>query len=196
MAQLTTIIVHGTWARTADWWQETPGANNFWAYIKAQTSTLYGGPDAYSWSGANQHVDRVVAASDLVDWCASHGVERLQAIAHSHGVNVCLLASRLGLEFENLIALACPVRIDYLPDMRIIAALHNIYSEFDLVQTPAATLGARRGEGRTLADTDVLVNYHVPYFSKTSTQSSVGHSDLHDPSVWTNHGLDSLVIAS
>lgn len=194
MAQLTTIIVHGTWARTADWWQKKPGLPNFWAHIYSLTNTLYGGPGAFSWSGANQHIDRVAAAVDLVNWCRLQGVERLQAIAHSHGVNVCFMASRLGLQFENLIALACPVRIDYPPNMRTISGFHNAYSEYDLVQTPAATLGARRGEGRTLADSPVMVNHHVPYFSPTSTQRSVGHSDLHEPTVWTNHRLDNLVI--
>src|SRR6186713_734393 len=149
---LTTIIVHGTWASGSDWWKQVPGTANFWSYIGGLTATLYGAPDAFAWTGANQHVDRVAAAVDLKSWCASHGVTRLQAIAHSHGVNVCLIASRLGLVFENLIGLATPVRFDYVPDMRNIRSLVNLYSEYDSVQTPLATLGYKRGEGRTLAD--------------------------------------------
>ena len=193
MAQLTTVIVHGTWAASADWWQDT-GTQNFWAYIKSLTSTLHGGTGAYSWTGANQHADRVFAAHDLVQWCSAHRVERLQAIAHSHGVNVCFIASQLGLRFENLIALACPVRIDYLPDMRNVDSLFNVFSEYDNVQTPTATLGARRGEGRTLGDSSVLVNRHVPTFTPVNTAQSVGHSDVHEPAVWQGNNLDRLIV--
>ncbi|HQU49658.1 MAG TPA: hypothetical protein PLM09_11120 [Casimicrobiaceae bacterium] len=193
MAQLTTVIVHGTWAAGQDWWKDT-GSSNFWSYIKSLTSTLHGGADAFSWSGANQHADRVLAAHDLVQWCSSHGVERLQVIAHSHGCNVCYVASQLGLKFENLIALAGPVRIDYLPDMRRIESLHNVFSEYDLVQTPAGTLGARRGEGRTLGDSSALRNQHVPNWTAGNTSVNVGHSDVHDPVVWQGNDLDRLVV--
>lgn len=192
---LTTIIVHGTWAASADWWQDT-GNPNFWSYVKGLTPSLYGGADAYAWTGANQHTDRVVAAVDLVAWCATHGVTRLQAIAHSHGVNVCLIASRLGLVFENLIALALPVRFDYVPDMRNVKSLVNLYSEYDAVQTPLATLGYKRGEGRTLADAAAMLNQHVPYYSTVNTAQSVGHSDLHEPAVWQGNGLEPYVVVS
>ena len=192
---LTTIIVHGTWAAGADWWKDT-GNPNFWSYVKGLTATLHGGADAYKWSGANQHTDRVVAAVDLVDWCASHSVDRLQAIAHSHGVNVCLLASRLGLKFENLIALATPVRFDYVPDLRNVASLVNLYSEYDAVQTPLATLGYKRGEGRTLGDSPALVNQHVPYYSTVNTSQSVGHSDLHEQAVWQGNDLEPYLVLS
>jgi hypothetical protein len=193
---LTTIIVHGTWASGSDWWKQVPGTANFWSYIGGLTATLYGAPDAFAWTGANQHVDRVAAAVDLKSWCASHGVTRLQAIAHSHGVNVCLIASRLGLVFENLIGLATPVRFDYVPDMRNIRSLVNLYSEYDSVQTPLATLGYKRGEGRTLADADVMINQHVPYYSTVNTAQSVGHSDLHEQAVWQGNGLEPYLIVA
>lgn len=193
MAQLTTVIVHGTWAATQDWWQDT-GFANFWSHVRGLTGTLHGGNNAYGWSGGNNHADRESAAWALVNWCSTHNVERLQVIAHSHGCNVCFRASQLGLEFENLIALACPIRIDYLPDMRKVGALFNVFSEYDLVQTPAGTLGSRRGEGRTLGDSSALVNLHVPNWTAGNTAQSVGHSDLHEPAVWQGNDLDRLVV--
>ena len=191
---LTTIIVHGTWAAGADWWKEVPGTSNFWSYIQGLAPTLYSGSDAFSWSGANQHVDRVAAALDLRNWCIAHNADPLQAIAHSHGVNVCLLASRLGVKFENLIALATPVRFDYVPDMRNIANLVNLYSEYDSVQTPLATIGYKRNEGRTLADSPAMINQHVPYYSTVNTAQSVGHSDLHEPAVWQGNAIEPYLI--
>ena len=193
---LTTIIVHGTWAASATWWQQVPGTQNFWDYIRNLTPSLYGGAGAYAWSGANQHADRVVAADDLVAWCTANNVDRLQAIAHSHGVNVCLLASRRGLVFENLIALAAPVRFDYVGDMKNVKSLVNLYSEYDAVQTPLATFGYTRGEGRTYADSTVMVNQHVPYYSTGNTAQSVGHSDIHEPAVWQGNNLAPYVVVS
>ena len=193
---LTTIIVHGTWAAGANWWKKQPGTTNFWSYIDGLTTSLYQGADAFAWTGANQHVDRVAAAIDLKNWCVSHGVDRLQAIAHSHGVNVCVIASRLGVKFENLIALAAPARFDYVPDMRNIASLINLYSEYDAVQTPLATFGYTRGEGRTYADSPTTINQHVPYYSTVNTSQSVGHSDLHEQAVWQGNGLEPYLIVA
>ena len=105
-------------------------------------------------------------------------------------MNVCILASRLGLKFEKLIALAGPMRFDYVPDMNNVASLVNVYSEYDAVQTPAGTFGYKRGEGRTFGDATTMINQHAPYWTKVNTSPSVGHSDLHEQAVWQGNDLE------
>ncbi len=181
------IIVHGTWAARFGWWK--PGGE-FWTYIRAIKENLYEGENPFRWSGANKHEKRVEAAKKLVEWAEAHGVTELDAIAHSHGGNVCFLASQFGLRFRKLITLGTPIRLEYLPNLRNIGALHNIFSTRDMIQTPAGTLPNRRAEGRTLGDTLEVTNH---FADNNEEGIRPGHSGLHEPGIWRICGFDKLL---
>jgi len=183
-----TIIIHGTWARTSPWWKQ---GGSFWNYINPQLSDLYKGPNPYSWSGGNSHSDRETAAKDLVTWIKANPTNSLRIITHSHGGNVCFLATRMGLAIDKLITLGTPIRLEYLPDLRQIGQLHNVLSTVDHVQTPAGTIPNRRGEGRTLGETDKVLNHRA---TDDGAGGQPGHSDLHEPPTWTACGLGALLL--
>ncbi len=182
-----TIIIHGTWAATSTWWQR---GGNFWNYVNGITGNVYGEKDAFSWSGANRHEERVKAAGDLVAWVGSHPCTNLDIISHSHGGNVCFLATRLGLKIRKLITLGTPVRLEYLPDLRAIGMLYNVFSTADLVQTPAGTIPNKRGEGRTLSDGMTVINQIA---TEDGHGGRPGHSELHEPDTWKANHLDGLL---
>ncbi|MDE2320748.1 MAG: hypothetical protein KGL31_02360 [candidate division NC10 bacterium] len=180
-----TVIVHGTYAVNQTWWQQ--GTGNFWAYINSKVPNLCGGPSAFAWSGLNDHMERVRAARTLVTWA---GNQTLDVIAHSHGGNVCFLASRMGLKIRKLITLGTPIRTEYPPDVRHIEIIHNVYSTHDHVQTPAGTVPNRRGEGRSLGDAANVIN-HRAY--DDGHGGAPGHTDLHEKDTWIASGLDPLL---
>ena len=194
-ATITTLIVHGTWAASYDWWKEVPGTPNFWDYIKGKTTGLVGGGNEFTWSGSNNHAARVQGGKDLLTWWAAHKQGDLQIIAHSHGANVVYLACAADPTFrvKNMIALGGPSRIEYPPRMDSIERLHNVYSEHDSVQT-AGAIGGRRGEGRMLGDGSALVNWHRPTYTTGGASANVGHSDLHEEAVWSSENIDRLLI--
>ena len=89
----TVVLVHGTFATGAPW--TVPGSN-FWQRLKQ------GRPQreiiSFAWSGANSHMARQVAGSQLADFLIKRGKscpsERYHLICHSHGGNVALYAAR------------------------------------------------------------------------------------------------------
>ncbi|MCF6156909.1 MAG: hypothetical protein E3K36_17110 [Candidatus Brocadia sp.] len=185
--QEMTIIIHGTWAATSDWWQR---GGNFWNYVNGITGNVYGGKDAFSWTGANNHKERIKAANDLVRWVGLHPCTNLDIIAHSHGGNVGFFATRLGLKIRKLITLGTPVRLEYLPDLRNIGMLYNLFSATDFVQTPAGTFPNKRGEGRTLSDGMTMINQIV---TDDGHGGQPGHSELHEPDIWKANHLENLL---
>lgn len=187
-SQVLTVIVHGTFAANQTWWQQ--GTGNFWAYINSKVSNLCGGQGAFSWSGANHHAARVQAGGALVNWAAKQTYQSLDIIAHSHGGNVCFLASRMGLKIRKLITLGTPIRTEYPPDVRQIGTIHNVYSTRDHVQTPTGTLPNRRGEGRSLGDAANVINHRA---DDDGHGGQPGHSELHEKDAWIASNLDPLL---
>ncbi|MDQ3815004.1 MAG: hypothetical protein M3347_13760 [Armatimonadota bacterium] len=126
------FIVHGTFARTAAWWQ--PGGD-FHTYIRQNIfSDLYAQPDRYEWSGGYSDGARAVAAADLQAWVNGHGFNRPHIFAHSHGGNVAMLASQNGLDIGELILLAVPVHAHkYMPDFNHVSKAVSIRVRMDLV---------------------------------------------------------------
>jgi hypothetical protein len=181
-----TVIVHGTWASTSTWWMPK---GNFWQYINNITKNVYSGPNPFSWTGNNNHADRMQGAQDLVQWATGQTYQYLDLIAHSHGGNVCLHASRLGLKIRKLVLLGTPIRLEYLPDLKNIEVIYNIYSTADLVQGPG-TFPNRRYEGRSLADGERITNYSAV---DDGSGKIPGHSDLHEPATWNANKFDQLL---
>lgn len=202
-AKTKTVIVHGTFAATKDWWRDN-GTHNFWDYLHTLPSGvgaalgLVGAGHEFTWSGGNSDSDRRQGAQDFMNWVATENpgsAYDLQVIAHSHGANVVYhaLAMNPGLKLKLMIALGAPVRIEYPPRLDQIKRLYNVYSEHDRIQV-LGSVGGQRGEGRTLADSSSLTNLHTPYASpKSWGVSAVGHSDLHEKAVWQGNRLAQLV---
>lgn len=183
-----TIIVHGTFAATTTWWRQ--GAP-FWTHIDGLTGTAYRGDDPFFWSGDNNDTARCIAATALVQWVANHPCDNLDAVAHSHGGNVCFLASRMGVKFRRLVTLGTPIRTEYLPNLKVIGQLHNVFSTSDFIQTPGGTFPNCRGEGRTLGDCGQITNHRAS--DDGMGTGSPGHSDLHEPVTWRANGLDATL---
>lgn len=180
-----TIVVHGAFAAGDGWWRPTGG---FGRYLHEKTGDLYRGDDFFRWSGGGFHPDRVAAAHALAAWARQHPAAELDVISHSHGGNVCFLATQLGLRIRKLIALATPICLDYLPDLRRIGIVHNVISLADIIQGPASYIGVRhRGDGRTLADSRQVINHLATMDGEGRAPS---HSELHDPETWKASGLE------
>jgi hypothetical protein len=100
-----TILIPGTvWQRYGGW---TPDSNGLFRCAEGHTKMLAWGP-----SGNNDR-DRMAGAKMLREMIAAHQFEpgaKLNVISHSHGGNIALAASRLGLarEIDTLIALNKP----------------------------------------------------------------------------------------
>jgi hypothetical protein len=189
-----------------NWWQPS---ESFPSEINDETGGLYTGNDPFRWSGVNGDPERRLAAQELVDWVGQHIAPDgfLRLICHSHGGNVAMLATCLGLRIDHLVLLGTPIRLDYLPDMRNIGYVHNIYCPWDDVQDIGCIgpfrpfrgaplrptmpiMRLHRGDGRTLTDTDRILN--------CAAISGVGgafpsHSDLHDWNVWRQNGFDAFL---
>ena len=197
VANAVTLIVHGTNAEDKTWWRkDVTDPNNFWAYVDGLTGNCVRPGHEFVWSGGVTDVDRRAGANVLLNWWRSEGEPELKVIAHSHGANVVLQAMAFDRAFspKSIIALGMPVCFIYPITLAQTDQIHNVYSEYDAIQVPGAWLAGQRGEGRTLPDSQKVTNHHVPYWSpKVWGQRAVGHSDLHDPNVWANHRLDTLL---
>jgi len=182
----TTLIIHGTWAPTETWWK--PGGD-FWNYVNTHVTNLYGKSDYFHWSGRNKHLARIDGARRLVSWTKSRGFSSVNIIAHSHGGNVAIMAAQLGLNIGKLVTLGTPIRLEYIPYLRTIGRIDNVFSLDDAIQTPWGTIPSRRGEGRTWADSTRLRN-HI------ATDNGCGlppdHAELHTAETWKASGLNSI----
>lgn len=178
-----TIIVHGTWASMESWWRN---GSNFWNYLNTIRGNLYQGLEPFCWSGKNSHKARLKAAESLKDWCDIKQVKEIDIVAHSHGGNVCCIATNLGVKIRNLILLGTPIRLEYIPDYKIIKNIHNVFSTKDIVQTPSGTAPNRRNEGRSLADTNMVQNH---FAFDNGNGKRPGHSELHEELTWKTCSL-------
>jgi hypothetical protein len=140
---LTILIPGSDWQRHGGW-----GPDN--ALFRYANDTLPGScvedcTQFLSWDpSGNNHPHRIAAAQKLRDMIAAHHFatgEMLNIIAHSHGGNVALAASHLGLAHPigNLIALNKPtlLRDAYIPG-RNIQNFYNISSARDWIQWAAS----------------------------------------------------------
>ena len=90
----TSLLVHGTWARTAAWWQ--PPNGDFWQYIHTNVDpNLYGAQDRFEWSGGYSDAARALGGARLNTWVQQHNLAGLDLFAHSHGGSVAM-ASQAG----------------------------------------------------------------------------------------------------
>jgi hypothetical protein len=174
-ASHTSLIVHGTFARQADWWQ--PGfLSNFHDYLRTRVDpSLYSQKDRFEWSGFYSDHARDLAALELTGWVKQHALEGLDLFTHSHGGSVAMQANRVGgVPLGRLVLLSCPVHLaKYRPDFSRLQKAVSIRVRLDLV-----ILADRGGQRFTGVPITEIV---LPIWFK--------HSITHEPSTWDKYQL-------
>ena len=168
----TLMLIHGTWASAEAWYQPR---GDFFEYIRTMRADLYAAMDRFKWTGAWSDGARSEAAVALALWVNKHGESGLDLIGHSHGANVMLKATNLGLTMGKAILLSCPVHVDkYFPD-------------FSKLRAPVCSV-------RVHMDLVILADGGGQRFNHPAIQEIVlplwfDHSATHDPGVWQKYKL-------
>jgi len=137
-------------------------------------------PDAkivsFSWSGKNSHQARIDAGRNLANLIESYSEADIFLIAHSHGGNVCFLASQELTErkskskIHTLICLGTPISAEfYAPAMESIKKLINLFSLNDFVQ-PVFGMFDRLLKTERTVNAAITINGKEP-----------DHYQMHDP---------------
>jgi pimeloyl-ACP methyl ester carboxylesterase len=165
----TALLIHGTWAQGATWWQ--PNGDLHAYLLQSLRQDLYNNNDRYFWSGGYSDPARALAASDLLRWVQTHNEQGLDLFTHSHGGSVAMLASNQGVSIGKLVMLSCPVHYNqYHPNFANIKKVISIRIHLDLV------ILADRG-GQRFPDRRITENVLPIWFDHTAT---------HNPAVWKN----------
>lgn len=169
----TLTLVHGTWASDAEWYQ--PPAGSFFSFVKGLRPDLYDGADFFLWSGGYSDGARAQGAVDLKAWVDAHNEDGLDIMGHSHGANVILRATQLGMTAGRVVLLSCPVHAGkYFPDLaRVRQPIYSVRVKLDLV------ILADRGGQR----------FHDPAIQEVVLPIWFDHSASHEPAVWQQHGV-------
>ena len=181
-ASHTTLLVHGTLARQAAWWQ--PGGD-FHTYLTGLLPTLprvpqwdapYGAQDRFDWTGGYTDVLRSDAAEQLLQWVMGHGAQGLDLITHSYGGNVAMLATNGGLEVGELVLLSCPVLpATYFADFaRVHRRVVSFRVHMDVVLLLDSFLSG------------ALPEFTDPRIEEHTLALWFDHSATHEPDVWNN----------
>ena len=173
-ANETTLLVHGTFARSSTWWQ--PGGD-FHSFLSGIRADLYGASDRFDWSGGYSERRRSEAAMQLVQWVSSRNEDGLDLVTHSHGGTVAFLATGNGLSIGELVLLSCPVHARYVPNFDRIARAVSVRVKWDLVILAD-------GGGQKFEDARITENVLNVWFN---------HSATHTPDVWTKYGVPALI---
>lgn len=180
-----TLLIHGSSGAHESWWRY---GSPFHEFLATQWQDLYGFDDSFNWSGGVRSEDIRDGATELIDWLARHVVDdgKLRLVCHSHGGNVAMHATRLGLQVDDLVLLGTPLRTEFPVDVRSLKRVFNVYVPWDIVQFPLGALPWPRGDGRTLCDTDKIVN--LPIVNEVAGWHR-SHSALHTSDAWRANGL-------
>jgi predicted esterase len=172
----TSLLVHGTFAKSHDWWQ--PGGD-FHEYILSKVRhDLYGAADRFDWSGGYSDAARSLAATELRDWAVARGLAGLDVFGHSHGANIALLASQSGLTMGTLVLLSCPVHIHkYSPNPSAITRVVSLHVHLDLV-----VLADRGGQ-----------RFNHPNIEEHVLDVWFDHQATHDRKVWKKHSVKTML---
>jgi hypothetical protein len=167
----TSLLVHGTWARTAAWWQ--PPNGDFWQYIHTHVDpNLYGAQDRFEWSGGYSVAARALGGARLNTWVQQHNLAGLDLFAHSHGGSGSMVASQAGTPVNRMILLSCPVHWpQYMPAFNRVNRVISIRVHLDLVILAD-------GGGQRFYDPRIEEHVLPLWFE---------HSLSHDPNTWQQH---------
>jgi hypothetical protein len=173
----TSMIVHGTWAGAASWWQ--PPTGDFWKYLHDNVDPdLYGAQDRFEWSGGYSDAARALGGHDLQVWVQQHTLGGLDLFTHSHGGSVAMLANQAGTSIGRLVLLSCPVHWPkYAPDFTRVSKVVSIRVHLDLV------ILADRG-GQRFRDNRIQEHVLPLWFD---------HFATHDPGTWEQFHVRSML---
>lgn len=173
----TSLLVHGTWARSNEWWQ--PGGS-FHSYVKANVKPdLYSASDRFDWTGGYSDVARADAAQGLLAWVSARGLQGLTLFAHSHGGNACLLAGQSGLDAAKVVLLSCPVHVlKYAPNAAHMPDVVSVRVQWDLV------ILVDGGDQAFPPSSGVRENVLPLWFD---------HSASHQESVWVDNNVPAML---
>jgi hypothetical protein len=170
------LLVHGTFARTATWWQ--PGGD-FHSFALANVRPdLYSAADRFDWSGGYSDAARALGAIQLRNWVNARGLAGLDVFGHSHGANIMMLATQNGLTAGTMVLMSCPVHVPkYIPDFTRVTRVVSVHVHLDLV------ILADRGGQR----------FNHPNIEEHILPIWFDHSAAHDPAVWTSRHLKAVL---
>ena len=171
------ILIHGTWGAECSWYVPN---GDFFDALETTVSEKNSVVVSFRWSGGCGHESRVKAAQSLVKLIRTYDVDTaVFVIAHSHGGTVAILASQLlAQEVGNkhhiraLFTLGTPVMSNYLPNMKTIHYLYNLFSFEDIVQPVLGISSREYPEHKRIANLRVIINGKEP-----------DHAGLHQPIV-------------
>jgi Lipase (class 3) len=166
-AQSVFILIHGTWGADCSWYMPE---GDFFKALEETVSDKKSVVVPFRWSGGCGHESRVKAAQHLVKLIKTYDEHTpIFIIAHSHGGNVVTLASHfLAEEDDNkhhiraLFTLGTPVMSNYLPNMKIIQYVYNLFSFEDLIQTVLGLSIREYPEHKRIANLRVIINGKEP----------------------------------
>jgi hypothetical protein len=107
-ALVASTMIHGTWGWKGDWWRPHSTFHDY--ILRTHRPNLFSRGARFSWSGAYNRRQRVLAARDFLDWSydiAPHGVQTL--FAHSYGGDIAARAISDGASVHELVLLSVPV---------------------------------------------------------------------------------------
>lgn len=168
----TLMLVHGTWASDQAWYH---AGGDFHTFIKGLRPDLYSLPDYFQWSGGWNDSARDAGAVSLRQWVQSRNEQGLDLMGHSHGANVILKATMLGLTIGKAVLLSCPVHVDkYFPNFaNLTTPVQSVRVHLDLVILAD-------GGGQRFRHPDIQEHVLPIWFD---------HSASHEPQVWQDHGI-------
>jgi pimeloyl-ACP methyl ester carboxylesterase len=169
------ILIHGTWGAECSWYAPN---GDFFNALETTVSEKDSVVVSFRWSGGCGHESRLKAAQSLVKLIKTYDVDMaIFIVAHSHGGTVAVLASHiLAEEADNkhriraLFTLGTPVMSNYLPNMKIIHYLYNLFSFEDLVQPVLGISSREYPEHKRIANLRVIINGKEP-----------DHTGMHHP---------------
>lgn len=168
----TLMLIHGTWASDAPWYQ--PGGD-FFTFIGALRKDLYGQADFFKWSGGWSDGARQDGATTLQAWVTERHEQGLDLMGHSHGANVILKATDLGLKLGKVVLLSCPVHVDkYFPNFANLGKpVFSVRVKHDLVILAD-------GGGQCFTHPDIREIVLPIWFD---------HGATHEPKVWQDQDI-------
>ena len=173
----TSLLIHGTWAKTEQWWQPE---GDFHTYILSSVRTdLYNKPDRFSWSGGYSDAARSLGGQQLFAWLSDHQAKEPSLIAHSHGGSVAMLTTHFkGMNVKELILLSCPVHLSkYAPNFAQIGKVVSIRVKMDLVILAD-------GGGQRFGHPEITEHVLPVWFD---------HSATHEPEVWQDNDVPAML---
>ena len=166
-AQSVFILIHGTWGADCTWYVPT---GDFFQALEEAVCEKNSVVVPFRWSGGCGHDARVQAAQNLVKLIKTYDEKTaVYIIAHSHGGNVVTMASQFLAQEEGnnhhiraLFTLGTPVMSNYLPNMKVIEYLYNLFSFEDLIQTVLGLSVREFPEHKRIANLRVMINGKEP----------------------------------